>query len=153
MVTIWKVVWFNLKSRSNCGSPGMGTLTSLLTTSATGRSTAQPSPWFLIGSDITLTWTSKQPGSIGKYSMVARCWIVHMLSNSFSRYRDTSEWKPFHHDAAAMKVNNILKVMWSEDCWESYCIAAWQSKNTELHCSGVLWLWKVQLYPPSATPN
>lgn len=21
-----------------------------------------------------------------------------------SRYRDTSEWKPFHHDAAAMKV-------------------------------------------------
>ena len=76
LVNIRKVVWFNLKSRSNCGSPGMGTLTSLLTTSAIGRSTAQPSPWFLIGSDITLTWTSKQPGSIGKYSMVVRCWTV-----------------------------------------------------------------------------
>ena len=38
-------------------------------------------------------------------------YVVKCMPCSLSRYRDTSEWKPFHHDAAAMKVN-ILKIMW-----------------------------------------
>ena len=34
---------------------------------------------------------------------------MDIKATRFNWYRNTSEWKPFHHDAAAMKVNIKLR--------------------------------------------
>ena len=79
--------------------------------------------------------------------------------NAPSRYRDTSEWKPFHHDAAAMKVLGKGRffpksTVTEQEHYDTSCvpvqttngtiqISARQSKNTELYSCSLFWLREV----------
>ena len=79
--------------------------------------------------------------------------------NAPSRYRDTSEWKPFHHDAAAMKVLGKGRffpksTVTEQEHYDTLCIpvqttngtiqiSARQSKNTELYSCSLFWLREV----------